>query len=138
MTFDPRRAPRASSLVALYAERKRHKLEDQLWQHLDAMHRVHGLPLPEREYRFDPARRWRLDFAWVEQRLAVEVEGLTGGAGGRHQRAAGFERDAEKYNALTLAGWHLLRFPPAQIRSGRAITAVRVFLERAQALRRTP
>ncbi len=110
---------------------RRRALEDRLAQHI----RAWGLPTPEREYRFDPVRLWRIDFAWPALKLAVEVEGLTY-AGGRHQRVAGYERDEEKYNALQLAGWTLLRFSGRAIRSGFAIRAIEVALE--QATRRRP
>lgn len=63
------------------------------------------------EHRFHGTRRWRFDFAWVAQRLAVEVEG---GAfsGGRHTRGLGFVADCHKYNAAVLAGWRVLRYVP--------------------------
>lgn len=44
------------------------ELEETLAFHLKAA----KLPAPEREYRFDPERRWRFDFAWPDQMLAVE------------------------------------------------------------------
>ena len=75
------------------------------------------------EYRFDPIRRWRLDFAFPDQKLAVEVEGGVW-SGGRHSRGAGFEADCEKYNALTLAGWRLLRFTGKPIKSGEALETI--------------
>lgn len=67
------------------------------------------MPEPVREYRFHPARRWRFDFAWPEQRVAVEIEG---GAWvqGRHTRGAGYTNDCEKYNSAMLEGWRVLRF----------------------------
>lgn len=110
-------------------EAQRRKVEDILALQIEAMHRVHGLELPEREFRFDEKRLWRVDFAWPVARLAVEVEGITP-EGGRHQRVAGFEKDAEKYNALSLAGWQLLRLTTTMVRSGYGITAIRVALER--------
>lgn len=75
------------------------------------------------EYRFHETRKWRVDFAFEKQRVAVEVEG---GAwtGGRHTRGAGFEADVEKYNALTLAGWRLLRFTGKAIKSGQALQTI--------------
>jgi len=73
-----------------------------------------GLPESEREYRFDAKRRWRIDFAWPEHRVAVEIEGGDW-SGGRHLRGKGFNLDASKYNALTLAGWRLLRFTGTMI-----------------------
>lgn len=108
------------------AAARRRALEEKLAWHIKGW----GLPAPEREYRFDAVRRWRIDFAWPAFKLAVEVEGLTY-AGGRHQRIQGFERDEEKYNALQLAGWTLLRFSGAAIRSAFAVRAIAVALERA-------
>jgi hypothetical protein len=79
-----------------------------------------GLPIPNREYRFHPERRWRFDFAWPDLKLAAEVEG---GAWvqGRHTRGAGFERDCEKYNAAALLGWRVLRFTAGMVEDGRAV-----------------
>ena len=72
--------------------------------------RAAGLPEPEREYRFHPTRRWRFDFAWPEAMLAVEIEGGIH-TRGRHTRATGFVRDAEKYNTAGEMGWTVLRAP---------------------------
>lgn len=74
----------------------------------------HGLPVPEVEYRFCATRKWKIDFAFVDVRLAIEIEGVTV-AGGRHQRVKGYIKDIEKYNALTETGWRLLRYPPKKI-----------------------
>jgi len=74
-----------------------------------------GLPEPRREYYFArPQRRWRFDYAWPDQKLALEVEG---GAwtNGRHTRGAGFLADIAKYNDATLRGWRLLRVSPSQL-----------------------
>ena len=65
-------------------------------------------PEPVREYRFHPARRWRLDFAWPAQKVAVEVEGGIW-IRGRHQRPLPFTTDCEKYNAATTMGWRIFR-----------------------------
>ena len=78
----------------------------------------------EREFRFDPARKWRLDFAWPGLKLGVEVEGGTW-SWGRHVRPDGFERDAEKYNAAALAGWRVLRFTGKMVEDGRALATLR-------------
>lgn len=71
-------------------------------------------PAPEREYRFDPTRRWRVDFSWPASRVAVECEGGHR-SGGRHVRGDGFEADAEKYNNLAARGWLLFRFTGAML-----------------------
>jgi very-short-patch-repair endonuclease len=103
------------------------RLEETLALHLKAS----GLPEPVREFRFHPPRRWRFDFCWPDQRLAVEAEGGVY-SGGRHVRGAGFEKDAEKYNAATIDGWRVLRFTGAMIKSGEALAQIE------QALNETP
>ncbi|KVT91922.1 hypothetical protein WK59_03890 [Burkholderia ubonensis] len=110
MVNAPRRAkvPRAPS-----------EIEEMFAVHV----RTSDLPAPAREFQFDAARRWRFDFAWPDALIAVEVEGGTH-AGGRHTRGDGYARDCEKYNAATLAGWRLLRFPGEHVRSGAAIATV--------------
>lgn len=73
-----------------------------------------GITPPRPEFRFHPQRRWRFDYAWPTERLAVEIEG---GAytRGRHTRGAGFVNDMEKYNMATVLGWHILRYTPTGI-----------------------
>ena len=76
----------------------------------------------EREYRFHETRRWRFDFAWPAEMVAVEVEGTTKfGAIGRHQSHAGFQGDVEKYAEALLLGWRVLRVTQDDVRSGRAL-----------------
>lgn len=70
-----------------------------------------GLPVPLAEHRFNPERRWRFDYAWIEQKVALEVEGGVW-SGGRHARGKGFLGDMEKYNSATLLGWRVLRCTP--------------------------
>ena len=83
-----------------------------------------GLPEPEREYRFYPPRKWRLDLAWPPQMIAVEIEGGVW-IGGRHVRGVGFEKDLEKYNTAATWGWRLLRYTPAMVEDGRALAGIR-------------
>lgn len=82
----------------------------------------------QREFKFHPERRWRFDFAWPDERLAVEVEGgiWTKGA---HNRGRHFNSDCDKYNAAVLAGWRVLRFTETHIRSGLAVSTILVALE---------
>jgi hypothetical protein len=75
---------------------------------------VRGLPLPEREWKFDAKRRWRFDYAWFERMVALEVEGGVW-TGGRHTRGAGFVKDIEKYNRAAVLGWRLLRVTPDKL-----------------------
>ena len=81
-----------------------------------------GIPAPVAEYRVTRLRRWRFDYAWPAQMIALEVEG---GAwtNGRHTRGSGFVKDMEKYNFATLNGWRLLRCTPDQLAKGFGMVA---------------
>ena len=81
-----------------------------------------GLPLPVTEHRFHPPRRWHFDFAWLEQKLALEVEGGVDARVG-HAHPTNFRTDIEKYNRATLDGWRVLRVMPEHLKQedGRAV-----------------
>jgi very-short-patch-repair endonuclease len=72
-----------------------------------------GPPL-EKEFRFHPIRRWRADFAHLESRTLIEIEGGIY-VNGRHNRGAGFAADLEKYLEASLAGWHVVRLGPNEL-----------------------
>lgn len=69
-----------------------------------------------REYKFHPKRKWRFDFAIHDLKIAIEKEGGIW-IGGRHNRAAGFIADMEKYNSAGSLGWIVLRATPSSINS---------------------
>jgi len=83
---------------------------------------VFDLPF-EREFMFNKgASKHRADFAILDKRVLLEVEGGTYGIGkacrvcrrrasGRHTSGAGFEKDCTKYNLAALAGWQVFRIP---------------------------
>lgn len=71
-----------------------------------------GYPPPAEEHKFHETRRWKIDFAWPQLKLAVEIEGGIF-VRGRHVSPSGFVADCEKYNTATLDGWSVLRFPVA-------------------------
>lgn len=61
------------------------------------------MPTPEREYRFDYDRNWRLDFAWPAAQVAVEIESSV------HRIKSRFHADIPKYNQATYRGWQVFR-----------------------------
>jgi len=67
------------------------------------------------EYKFDPIRKWRYDWAHKDKLIAIEIEGGTW-TGGRHSRGKGIEGDCEKYNAAAVAGWRVIRFTPQMVK----------------------
>lgn len=86
--------------------------------------RAVGLPEPETEVMATPAvKRWRMDLAWPDRKLAIEVHGGIW-TGGRHVRGGGFAEDRRKINAAILAGWRVLEFPTDEITSGAALTII--------------
>ncbi|MFJ2989972.1 hypothetical protein ACIPF8_19065 [Collimonas sp. NPDC087041] len=86
------------------------------------------LPVVTREHQFHPTREWRIDFAWPDRKLAIEIEGGIW-TQGRHTRGAGMRADMEKYNAMAEMGWALLRFDSTAVSSGAAIKQVERFFQ---------
>src|SRR5262245_25207353 len=74
--------------------------------------RAMGLPAPTPEYLFalHLGRHWRFDFAWVPQRIALELDGGLWRIG-RHQRRDGFIEDLRKRNTALLEGWLVFTLP---------------------------
>ncbi len=120
------RAP-VAKMTAKRAPKAPSALEERFARDLRALKVLEA----QREYRFAPPRMWRFDFAWPEQRFAVEIEGGVW-TNGRHTRGSGFVADTEKYNAAALAGWKVLRFTEKSVRDGSAVELV------AQVLRVPP
>lgn len=82
-----------------------------------------GLPPPVLEYRFHPVRKWRIDLAWPDRLLAVEVEGAV------HRIHKQFDADILRQQALFFEGWRLLRIATRQVRDGTAVKLIqRAFL----------
>jgi len=71
------------------------------------------------EYRFCE-RRFRFDWAWPEQKVALEMEGGVW-TRGRHTRPQGYERDCEKYSLAAILGWRVIRVTPRMLEDGRAL-----------------
>lgn len=72
-------------------------------------------------------RKWKFDFAFIEEKLVVEVEG--GFGAGRHSRFSGFGNDAEKYNEAALCGWTVLRFDTSMVKEGVALDTVQRWMD---------
>jgi very-short-patch-repair endonuclease len=73
-----------------------------------------GPPL-EREFKFHSTRKWRADFAHLDSRTLIEIEGGIF-TNGRHTRGAGYAADLEKYLEATLAGWRVVRLGPRELK----------------------
>lgn len=73
-----------------------------------------GIPAPITEYKFLDNRKFRFDFAWIDKKVAVEIEGGIW-IKGRHTRGTGYKSDMEKYNLAALNDWFVFRFSTDQI-----------------------
>jgi very-short-patch-repair endonuclease len=62
------------------------------------------------EYKFHPTRKFRFDYAYPDQKIAIEIEGLTRpGQKSRHTENQGYKNDCTKYNEAAVLGWRVLR-----------------------------
>lgn len=98
-----------------------------MWQHLREL----GGGQTSKEYKFFPKRKWRADFLleWnIRLKILIEIEGGACSRG-RHTRGAGFIGDMDKYNHAALLGYKVLRFTPAQVLDGSAISFIKRVLE---------
>lgn len=87
------------------------KLEESLF----AEFKLFGLPTPVRQYIFHPTRKWRFDFAWIELKIAVEINGGIF-MGGGHNRGGYMEMTYEKINEATKLGWQVYTFGPKSVK----------------------
>lgn len=90
---------------------KRSELEQQFEWILKAQ----GIHDFETEFRFAAPRRFRLDFAWPDERVGLELQGGVYSRG-RHVRGAGYTKDVEKMNLAILLGWRVLQATGEMIR----------------------
>lgn len=85
---------------------------------------AHGLPRPEPEHKFHPTRKWRLDWAWLERKIALEIDGGAWSRG-RHTRGKGFIADQTKRNEAQLLGWMVLHCTPQDVKTGKVFELLR-------------
>lgn len=95
-----------------------------------------GLPAPVLEHRFWAGRQYAFDYAWIAEKVALEVEGGFFGYGKKcpvckrpkvagHASIERMKTDMEKYNAAALLGWRVLRCLPQDLTSGKVIPLLR-------------
>lgn len=96
-----------------------------------------GLPNPRRQLRVaDPDGRFigRLDFAWPDHALNLEMDGY-----GTHSTPEAFRANRQRDVRLTALGWTVLRVTPADLDEGmdQLVATIRHIFDRAAPLRAT-
>jgi len=76
------------------------------------------------EFRFHPVRRWRADYAILDHKILIEVEGAVW-VQGRHTRGSGFVKDMQKYNTATSMGYSILRTTPDKLLSSETLELIK-------------
>jgi very-short-patch-repair endonuclease len=93
--------------------------------------RAAGLPEPQTEFRFHPTRKWRFDFCFPVERIAVELQGGVW-TDGKHGRGSGIRKDYEKLNAAQLLGYMVLQYSSDMVRDGLALADIEQAIRRAK------
>ncbi len=93
-----------------------------------------GLPRPALQHPVEvDGRRYRLDMAYPELRIAIEADGFV-----VHGTRPAFEDDRARQNRLVLAGWQVLRFTWRQVvgEPGWVVSQLRAAIDHAARRRR--
>ena len=115
-------------------------LEEILDRELNLLVLAGEIPAYTREYRFAAElvgpgkglrqrllvaglRDWRFDFAFLESKIALEVNGGTW-VSGRHNRGSAMQAEYEKLNTAVLLGWRVLLFTTDTVQDGTAVSNV--------------
>lgn len=82
-----------------------------------------NLPEWKTEFYFHVDRRWRLDFAWPDVKVGVEIHGGTySKSPWAHRNGTQLHGAYEKMNAAQTAGWIVLQLDEKHVRSGDGLT----------------
>jgi hypothetical protein len=93
--------------------------------------RMNKLPEPVAELQFHPVRKWRFDWAWEDERVALEVQGGLFVHGG-HNRGGYLLKEHEKRNAAAIHGWRILYCQPKELCTLQMVETIRAALRWTQ------
>lgn len=72
------------------------------------------MPTPEYQFAKDIGRKWRMDWAWPDKLVYLEVDGGLFVNGG-HNRGAQMLLTWEKENEASCRGWRVIRCQPKDL-----------------------
>jgi hypothetical protein len=125
---------RSISASAAWQRRKKqaaHGHRDDSASRFRLLCQASGLPMPVTEHVFHPTRKWRWDFAWPEEMLALEVDGGNF-VQGAHVRGARILLTHEKLNAAAVLGWRILYCVPRNLCTEEMIATLKSLLDAGQ------
>lgn len=93
------------------------------------------VPHFEINYRWHSVREWRWDVAFIDEKIAIEIDGVRRDGKGDHQTEKGMTNDYQKVAEGVLWGWTILRFTRTMVASGEAAELTQRVISR-QALSR--
>lgn len=82
----------------------------------------------EREFRFDPNRKWRADFRIENGNILVDLSGGIWMMKSGHNTAKGIQRDYEKANAAQMDGFMYLQFSRDEVDNLSALDTIKSLL----------
>ena len=94
-----------------------------------------GGPRLEAQFQFHPTRRWKFDWAHLESRVAIEIQGGTWLHKSRHVSGTGYWGDRIKMNAALRLDWKVFELTSQDISDERVLNEIKAEIEaRMQAL----
>lgn len=76
-----------------------------------------NLPSPQKEYKPGTVRKYKLDYAWPDIKVGIELNGGIFMKKGGHNSISGLLRDYERMNYLQILGWLIIQFDPSMMRN---------------------
>jgi hypothetical protein len=81
--------------------------------------RHNGYPIPVAEHQFHPTRKWRFDVAFIDLKVAVELQGGVWKSKSGHNTGVGITKDTEKACNAAVMGWRVLPVTYDQVKKGK-------------------
>jgi very-short-patch-repair endonuclease len=101
-----------------------HKKVSEIEALMDEQLRDYGLPPYERQHAPLEDRKFRIDFAWPDRMIGLEVDGAV------HRIKGSFKQSFERNYQLMLLGWTVLHVGGDEVRKGIAIQWIQNILTR--------
>lgn len=86
------------------------------------------------EYSFCPGRRFRFDFAELQTKVAIEIQGgIFSKERSGHTSGAGVQRDCEKFSLAASLGWLLFPLSESMMRDAEWLDLIATTIQARQA-----